>query len=216
VTSSALESEQAHLSDLLEAVQRCVYFLDASDRKHSWPLTAKYLSGRRKDIALFESLAAINERFAKLQDTLGAAMRHAAILAGERVETFLKVLSFYEKVGVLNSVSAWQLCRTTRNLAAHDTAVDLAGEAGLVGGSAREHLVGLHARVGDDDRLPRPGVAGGPGVGRARNCCRGQGIEMAGGPRRIYAVVVTTHPPARSVQPESCSSGNREMSAKSA
>ena len=98
--------------------------MDASDRKHNWPLTAESLSGRRKDIALFESLAAINERFAKLQDTLGAAMRHAAILAGERAETFLKVLSFYEKVGVLNSVSAWQLCRTTRNLAAHDYETD--------------------------------------------------------------------------------------------
>ena len=32
------------------------------------------LATRAKDIALFESLAAINERFAKLQDTLGVAM----------------------------------------------------------------------------------------------------------------------------------------------
>jgi hypothetical protein len=72
----------------------------------------------RKDVALFESLAAINERFAKLQDTLGAAMRHAVLLAGERADTFLRVLAFYEKIGVIESVAAWQLCRTVRYLAA--------------------------------------------------------------------------------------------------
>lgn len=69
---------------------------------------------------LFEAMVAINERFAKLQDTLGAAMRHACILAGEPTDSFLKVLSFYEKTGVLESVASWQLCRTARNLAAHD------------------------------------------------------------------------------------------------
>jgi hypothetical protein len=115
-----LDAEREHLAGLLEAVQRCVYFLDASSRKLIWPVTAGLLEKHKKDVALFESLAAINERFAKLQDTLGAAMRHASILAGESGDTFLKVLGFYEKVGVLESVSSWQLCRTTRNLAAHD------------------------------------------------------------------------------------------------
>jgi len=59
-------------------------------------------------------LAAINERFAKLQGTLGVAMRHASLLAGERGDALLKVLAFYEKVGVLDSVAAWQLCRTQK------------------------------------------------------------------------------------------------------
>ena len=107
MTSTALEAERAHLAGLLEAIQRCVYFLDASDRKHAWPLMPDDLATLKKDIALFESLAAINERFAKLQDTLGAAMRHAVLLAGERADTFLKVLAFYEKVGVLDSVTGW-------------------------------------------------------------------------------------------------------------
>lgn len=115
-----LDLKREHLAGLLEAVQRCVYFLDASSRKLNWPLTAVMLEKQNKDVALFESLAAINERFAKLQDTLGAAMRHGSILAGESGDTFLKTLSFYEKIGVLESVSSWQLCRTTRNLAAHD------------------------------------------------------------------------------------------------
>ena len=149
MTSTALEAERAHLAGLLEAIQRCVYFLDASDRKHAWPLMPDDLATLKKDIALFESLAAINERFAKLQDTLGAAMRHAVLLAGERADTFLKVLAFYEKVGILDSVAGWQLCRTTRNLAAHDYDTDYAGIA--------EHFNSLHALIpnlyGDAERF---------------------------------------------------------------
>ena len=126
VNQSILNAEKLHLAELLEAIQRCVYFLDASSRKLTWPLTKEQLETQKKDVALFEALAAINERFAKLQDTLGAAMRHACILAGEPNDSFLKVLSFYEKAGVLESVALWQLCRTARNLAAHDYEIEYA------------------------------------------------------------------------------------------
>ena len=121
-----LEAERTQLASLLEAIQRCVYFLEASRSKQTWPLAPGDLEARRKDVPLFESLAAMNERFAKLQDTLGAGMRHAALLAGEPGETFLKTLAFFEKVGVLDSVTDWQLCRATRNLAAHEYATDYA------------------------------------------------------------------------------------------
>jgi len=126
VNQSILDSEKQHLAELLEAIQRCVYFLDASSRKLTWPLTKEQLETQKKDVALFEAMAAINERFAKLQDTLGAAMRHACILAGEPTDSFLKVLSFYEKAGVLESVASWQLCRTARNLAAHGYDIEYA------------------------------------------------------------------------------------------
>lgn len=134
--NDTLNAEKAHLSGLLEAIQRCVYFLHASDQKITWPLTAEYLTAHKKDVSLFESMAAINERFAKLQDTLGAAMRHAALLSGEPSDTFLKVMSFYEKAGVIESIAAWQLCRTTRNLAAHDYETDYA--------EISEHFNSLH------------------------------------------------------------------------
>ncbi len=126
VDQSILNAEKLHLSELLEAIQRCVYFLDASSQKLAWPLTADLLEAQKKDVVLFEAMAAINERFAKLQDTLAAAMRHACILAGEPSDSFLKVLSFYEKSGVLESVESWQLCRTARNLAAHDYEIEYA------------------------------------------------------------------------------------------
>jgi len=71
-------------------------------------------------------MAAFNERFAKLQDTLGAAMRHAALLMGETTSPFLRVLTLFEKLGVIASVAAWQLARTARNLSAHDYDTDYA------------------------------------------------------------------------------------------
>ncbi|MEI7842096.1 MAG: hypothetical protein WCI39_03600 [Gallionellaceae bacterium] len=120
MNKSILDAERQYLAGLLEAIQRCVYFLHASDRKILWPLIADELCVRKKDEQLFESLSAINERFAKLQDTVGASMRHAAMLMSEPTDSFLKVLAFYEKSGVIDSVSSWQLCRTARNLAAHD------------------------------------------------------------------------------------------------
>jgi len=65
-------------------------------------------------------LAAINGRFAKLQDTLGVAMRHNLVLSGEQANSFIKVLAIFEKAGVVQSIEAWQIVRAARNLAAHD------------------------------------------------------------------------------------------------
>ncbi len=103
MNENLLDAERKYLSSLLEAIQRCVYFLHASDNKIDWPLNAAELAARKKDEQLFESLSAINERFAKLQDTMGAAMRHAAMLMSEPNDSFLKVLAFYEKNGVIDS-----------------------------------------------------------------------------------------------------------------
>lgn len=120
MNTSSLVDERAHLANLLEAVQRCTDFLYASASKADWPLDAQSLKRRQKDEALFEALAAFNERFAKLQDTLGAAMRHCALLMSETTAPFLKVLALFEKLDVIDSVDSWQLCRTGRNPAAHD------------------------------------------------------------------------------------------------
>lgn len=86
---------------------------------------------------MYEPLAAINERFAKLQDTMGAAMRHTLLLAGEPTESFIKVLAQFEKVGVVASIEDWQVLRQARNLAAHDYETDYYKVA--------EHFNTLHA-----------------------------------------------------------------------
>ena len=132
-----LQAEREHLANLLEAVQRCVHFLDASEQKIPWPLEPGLLELRKTDPDLFEPLAAVNERFAKLQDTLGAAMRHSLLLAGEKTDSFLKILAFFVKIGIVESAEAWQTCRTARNLAAHDYETDYSAIA--------EHFNTLHA-----------------------------------------------------------------------
>lgn len=149
MTEAPLAAERAHLSGLLEAIQRCVFFLDASRNKQRWPLSGETLSARAKDVGLCESLSAINERFGKLQDTLGSAMRHAAFLAGEEHNTFLRTLAFYEKIGVLDSIARWQLALATRNAAAHVYEIDYA--------SIAEHFNALNALIpalyGDSSRF---------------------------------------------------------------
>ena len=117
---------KSYLANLLEAIQRCVFFLHGSESHVDWPLDAMQLASRNKDIDLFEALSAINERFAKLQDTLGSAMRHAALLSGEPADTFLRVLCFFEKMRVLPSIEDWQAMRALRNLAAHEYELDYA------------------------------------------------------------------------------------------
>ncbi len=123
-THNLLIAQKQHLAGLLEAIQRCVYFLHASDSGIEWPLTGDFLSGRKKDNDLYEALAAINERFAKLQDTMGAAMRHSLLLSGEQADSFIKVLAQFEKNGVVESIEDWQVVRMARNLAAHDYETD--------------------------------------------------------------------------------------------
>lgn len=119
MTPTLAESKQ-HLANLLVAVERCVYFMDGSVKRIDWPVNADHLASHSKDIDLFEAMSAVNERFAKLQDTLASAMRHAAILAGEPTDTFLRILAFFEKIDVLSSVDDWSAMRAFRNLAAHE------------------------------------------------------------------------------------------------
>ena len=159
-----LQAVQHHLTELLEAIERCVFFLHASSMKIDWPLQQDYLEKHQKDVGLFEALSSINERFSKLQDTLGAAMRHASILSGESGTPFLKVLSFYEKLGVIESMESWQICRVTRNLAAHGYGVDY--------GVIAEHFNALQELVPDLYRI----------AGRFMRYCKDSlGLEPARG-----------------------------------
>ena len=122
MNSASLQAEREHLANLPEAVQRCAYFLDSSSSSVQWPLhgPALKLKLKQKDEPLFQALAAFNERFAKLQDTLAAAMRHSALLMGQATAPFLRVLALFVKLQVIDSVERRQVCRTARNMAAHD------------------------------------------------------------------------------------------------
>ena len=60
MTKTSLSAEREQLANLLEATQRCAYFLHASGSKVIWPLSGATLRQRSKDVDLFESLAAFN------------------------------------------------------------------------------------------------------------------------------------------------------------
>ena len=134
-----VEESRQHPADLIEACQRCAWHLEASVARIDWPLTSQALEQRQMDLALFEPLAAINERFAKLQDLLGTSMRHLCELSGERTDTFLRVLSFCEKADIIAATEDWQACRSLRNRAAHDYGTDFVITA--------QHFNALHAQI---------------------------------------------------------------------
>lgn len=116
--------ERVYLAEQLTALERCAYFAVLVDGKVNWPLTAEALREHRLDGDWFEPLAALNERFAKLQDVLGSVMRHAAFMLAEPTPTFLNVLVLFEKHRVITSVAQWHRVRKMRNQAAHDYDLD--------------------------------------------------------------------------------------------
>ena len=127
---SVLEESRGHLADLLEASQRCAWYLQAGAAKVRWPVTGAELAQRSRDLEFYERLAAINERFGKLQDLLATTMRHLCELSGENTESFLRVASFCHKAGILSSLEDWQTCRSLRNRAAHAYGTDYTETAG--------------------------------------------------------------------------------------
>ena len=139
MTRSLLEESRGHLADLLEACQRCAWYLQASAASIRWPLSGKELAERSKDVEFYERLAAINERFGKLQDLLSTTMRHLCVLSGENNDSFLRVASFCSKVGILESLETWQACRSLRNRAAHAYGIDYTETAG--------HFNAMHAQI---------------------------------------------------------------------
>lgn len=134
--SNPVRNQQQYLAQLLEAIQRCVWFLRHSEDKLDWPLSGQTLVAHYKDPDLFETLSAINERFAKLQDLLASAMRHSALLMGEDTSQFLKILALFEKLEVIESIPTWQQARVVRNMAAHEYDLDYNAMA--------EHFNALH------------------------------------------------------------------------
>ena len=137
---SVIEESRGHLADLLEAGQRCAWYLQAGAAKVRWPVTGAELAQRSRDLEFYERLAAIHERFGKLQDLLATTMRHLCELSGENTESFLRVASFCHKAGILSSLEDWQTCRSLRNRAAHAYGTDYTETAG--------HFNAMRAQIG--------------------------------------------------------------------
>lgn len=72
------------------------------------------------DPAIAERIAAIVDRFCKLQDQLASAMRHAHSMLGERQRNFHDVVTWAVSEHVLPSEAAWLELRSLRNRLTHE------------------------------------------------------------------------------------------------
>jgi hypothetical protein len=67
-----------------------------------------------------ESLAAFRVRFSEFQEQLGKAMRAVAMQEEQDVDSFGSVLSFMERLRVIDSSEHWKLIRELRNAVNHE------------------------------------------------------------------------------------------------
>ena len=113
------------LAQRLGALEKIRRGLRYTARKIAIPLdSTEHLSD-----AELEVLAALNERFGKLQDTLAASMKQVTVLMAEPADTFGQVLSFMAKIGIVDDITQWQNLRLLRNIGAHEYDIDPIAQA---------------------------------------------------------------------------------------
>ncbi|HES75378.1 MAG TPA: hypothetical protein ENO09_00055 [bacterium] len=75
---------------------------------------------------LAERVAALNDRFTKLQDQFAAALRHAHSMTGERYRSFLDVTIWAVQYDIIATPEDWLELRALRNRLTHDYDLDYA------------------------------------------------------------------------------------------
>jgi len=130
-TKEALEI----LGEKHEALSRLRQGLLYTESRIPWPIT----NTQSCNAEILERLSAFSERFAKMQDVLASAMRHALLLQGENLLTFTDVLAIMEKLGIIEDQQEWINIRLLRNKAAHDYSID--------GDHQSEYFNSLHAQL---------------------------------------------------------------------
>ena len=108
------------LQEKWEALDRIRRGLLFTESRLKWPIP----NTDSCDPETLEKLSAFTERFAKLQDVLAGAMRHAIILQGENPLTFADVLAVMEKLEIVEDQQIWIGIRLLRNKAAHEYTID--------------------------------------------------------------------------------------------
>ncbi len=82
---------------------------------------------RKPEIA--ERVAALNDRFTKLQNQLAGALRHAHAMLGERYRSYADVVAWAVRLSILPDAPTWLELRALRNRLTHD--YDLETESAL-------------------------------------------------------------------------------------
>ncbi|MBN2679715.1 MAG: hypothetical protein JXR24_05750 [Acidithiobacillaceae bacterium] len=118
---TTLYQEQQALLGRQLAVLRCLRDgLRFTAGRLRWQITATDLD----DPEAAERLAALNDRFAKLQDQLAGALRHAHTMLGERYRTFFDVITWMAHESIITSPEVWLELRSLRNQLTHDYDLD--------------------------------------------------------------------------------------------
>jgi len=73
-----------------------------------------------EDPEIAERIAALNDRFTKLQDQFAGALRHAYSMTGERYRSFLDVVTWAVQHAIIPNPQDWYELRTLRNRLTHD------------------------------------------------------------------------------------------------
>ena len=82
-----------------------------------------------RDPEIAERVAALNDRFTKLQDQLAGALRHAHGMLGERYRSYADVVAWAVRLGILPDAPTCLELRALRNRLTHD--YDLEAESAL-------------------------------------------------------------------------------------
>jgi len=126
------QEQQALLRRQLAVLRRLRDGLRYSAQRLRWPITASDLD----DPEAAERLAALNDRFTKLQDQLAGATRHAHTMLGERYRSYFDVITWMAHEGIITNPEVWLELRTLRNQLTHD--YDLEAQ------TAAQYLNALH------------------------------------------------------------------------
>ncbi len=145
--NTLFHDQQALLTRQVAVLKRLREALLFSAGRLSWPITAADLD----DLQRAERLAALNDRFAKLQDQLAGAARHAHGMLGERYRTFSDVIVWMVQKEIITDPEQWLELRILRNHLTHDYELDSATAAGYLN-AMHEQIPGLLTMVANFEK----------------------------------------------------------------
>ena len=117
---------QMYLDELDRHISRLEKNLNYLDRSYNFPLKAEYIEKMLEDDEEILILDSIAYRFAKLQDSLGKALRVFLYEVGENVDnmSMIDVLNLSERLGLEINPKIWMESRKIRNEISHEYIID--------------------------------------------------------------------------------------------
>ena len=117
---------QMYIDELSKHIKILDRNLDYLKRVYGFPLKSEYIETileSDEEIVLLDSIV---YRFAKLQDTLGKALREFLYESGESIDSFtmIDVLNLAEKLGLNINKKIWMESRKIRNEISHEYIID--------------------------------------------------------------------------------------------